>query len=285
MTTLTVSHLTKQYRRFRALDNVSVTLEDGVYGLLGPNGAGKTTLIRTVAGIQPPDSGAVAWNGTPIAQLGNAYYDNIGYLPQYPRFYAHFTGIEMMRYMAALKGGVPEQRITEMLEFVNLTGEADKKVGAYSGGMRQRLGIACALLNDPKLLILDEPTAGLDPIERIRFRNTLARIRSGRIILLATHIVPDVDALADRILLLGGGRLLRNGSAGALCRELDGQVWEYPVSAEHLPEILHQMQVSSVRGENPVTVRVIAESAPTADTKAVAPNLDDVFLHHFGGAV
>lgn len=285
MTTLTVSHLTKQYRKFRALDDVSVTLEDGVYGLLGPNGAGKTTLIRTVAGIQPPDSGTVAWNGTPIQQLGNAYYDNIGYLPQYPRFYAHFTGIEMMRYMAALKGGVPASRITELLEFVNLSAEADKKVGAYSGGMRQRLGIACALLNDPRLLILDEPTAGLDPIERIRFRNTLARIRSGRIILLATHIVPDVEALADRILLLGGGSLLQNGTAGALCSDMRGQVWEYPVSAEELPEVLHAMRVSAVRGEDPVTVRVIAESAPTADAKAVAPTLDDVFLHHFGGGV
>ena len=285
MTALTVSHLTKQYRRFRALDDVSVTLEEGVYGLLGPNGAGKTTLIRTAAGIQPPDSGTVAWNGTPIAQLGNAYYDSIGYLPQYPRFYAHFTGLEMMRYMAALKGGVPAQKIAELLEFVNLTAETDKKVGAYSGGMRQRLGIACALLNDPKLLILDEPTAGLDPIERIRFRNTLARIRSGRIILLATHIVPDVEALADRILLLGGGRLLRNGTAGALCDEIHGMVWEYPVSAEELPDILHTMRVSAVRGSDPVTVRVISESAPSADANAAEPTLDDVFLHCFGGAV
>ena len=191
MTTLTISHLTKKYRNFHALDDVSVTLEDGVYGLLGPNGAGKTTLIRAISGIQPAESGKIAWNGTEIAKLGNAYYDNIGYLPQYPRFYPHFTGKEMMRYMAELKGGASEEKIRELLEFVNLTEEADKKVGAYSGGMRQRLGIATALLNEPKLLILDEPTAGLDPIERIRFRNTLARIRSGRIILLATHIVPS----------------------------------------------------------------------------------------------
>ena len=285
MTTLTVSHLTKKYRKFCALDDVSVTLEDGVYGLLGPNGAGKTTLIRAIAGIQPPESGTVEWNGTEISKLGNAYYDNIGYMPQYPRFYAHFTGLEMMRYMAKLKGGVSKQRIRELLDFVNLTAEADKKVGAYSGGMRQRLAIAAALLNEPKLLILDEPTAGLDPIERIRFRNTLARIRSGRIILLATHIVPDVESLADRILLLGAGKLLRNGTAGELCGELSGQVWEFPASAEQLPEILHSMRVSSVRGEHPSTVRVIAEAAPAPDSVDVAPSLDDVFLHHFGGAV
>ena len=285
MTTLTVSHLTKKYRKFCALDDVSVTLEDGVYGLLGPNGAGKTTLIRAIAGIQPPDSGTVTWNGTETGRLGNSYYDNIGYMPQYPRVYPHFTGKEMMRYMAELKGGVSEKKISELLDFVNLTAEADKKVGAYSGGMRQRLGIAAALLNEPKLLILDEPTAGLDPIERIRFRNTLARIRSGRIILLATHIVPDVESLADRILLLGAGKLLRSGTAGDLCGELDGQVWEFPAQAEQLPEILQTMRVSSVKGENPATVRAIAEEAPVPDAASVTPTLDDVFLHHFGGAV
>lgn len=285
MTTLTVSHLTKKYRNFCALDDVSVTLEEGVYGLLGPNGAGKTTLIRAITGILSPDNGTISWNETEISKLGNTYYDNIGYMPQYPRFYAHFTGMEMMRYMAKLKGSVSKQRISELLDFVNLTEEADKKVGAYSGGMRQRLAIAAALLNEPKLLILDEPTAGLDPIERIRFRNTLARIRSGRIILLATHIVPDVESLADRILLLGAGKLLRNGTVGELCKELTGQVWEFPALTEQLPEILHSMRVSFVRGEHPSTVRVIAETPPVPDAATVTPSLDDVFLHHFGGAV
>ena len=281
MTTLAVSHLTKRYRKFCALDDVSVTLHDGVYGLLGPNGAGKTTLIRAIAGIQPPEFGTITWNGTDLSMLGNSYYDSIGYLPQYPRFYAHFTGYEMMCYIAALKGGTSEQKIKELLEFVNLTDEAGKRVGAYSGGMRQRLGIAAALLNDPKLLILDEPTAGLDPIERIRFRNTLARIRSGRIILLATHIVPDIEALADHILLLRKGKLIQDGTAGELCKKMDGQVWEFPVCQENLSEILHSMRVSSVRGESPITVRVIAETSPTADATAVEPTLDDVFLYYF----
>ena len=187
----------------------------------------------------------------------------------------------MMCYIAALKGGTSEQKIKELLEFVNLTDEAGKRVGAYSGGMRQRLGIAAALLNDPKLLILDEPTAGLDPIERIRFRNTLARIRSGRIILLATHIVPDIEALADHILLLRKGKLIQDGTAGELCKKMDGQVWEFPVCQENLSEILHSMRVSSVRGESPITVRVIAETSPTADATAVEPTLDDVFLYYF----
>jgi len=195
--------LSKKYKGKYALRDFSATLDNGVYGLLGTNGAGKTTLINLFMGIIKGDGGKIYIDGKDIRQLGADFLDNIGYLPQYPQFYKDFTVLEFLRYMCVLKGvekAKGERRIQELLDTVNLADAANKKVGALSGGMRQRLGIAQAMLNDPGILILDEPTAGLDPRERIRFRNLISQFAQDRIVILATHIVPDIEFIANRIL-------------------------------------------------------------------------------------
>lgn len=213
---LRLKNISKSYGEKVALNQVSMDFESGIYGLLGPNGAGKTTLISIMVGLLEASGGEILCDGVPRKKLKNQYYDYIGYMPQYPGYYGNFTGYEMMDYYAVLKGlkrTERKERILELLQFVNLTEQADKKVSSYSGGMRQRLGIACALLNHPKVLILDEPTAGLDPKERIRFRNLLSKISDDKIVIIATHIVSDVELIANRILLLRNGEMIRNGTA------------------------------------------------------------------------
>lgn len=193
MNELKLSHITKRYGGFIALDDVSFTLSNGTYALLGPNGAGKTTLINIIMGLIKQTSGSFSFNGKEHRANDKEYLSKLGFMPQYPRFYGGFTAYQLMEYMSALKGINDSGRIARLLEFVNLTDVKDKKIGTFSGGMRQRLAIAAALLSDPALLILDEPTAGLDPNERMRFRNTLSQISGERIILIATHIISDIQ--------------------------------------------------------------------------------------------
>lgn len=210
------AHLSKKYKGKYALRDFSATFENGVYGLLGTNGAGKTTLINLFMGIIKGDGGDIFIDGKNVRQIGADFLSNIGYLPQYPQFYKDFSVEEFMRYMYVLKGmskDLGEQRTDELLETVNLTEARQKKVGALSGGMRQRLGIAQAMLSDPGILILDEPTAGLDPRERIRFRNLISKFSENRIIILATHIVPDIEFIANKIILLHEGNLLKYDAA------------------------------------------------------------------------
>ena len=278
-------HISKKYKNKYALRDFSATLGSGVYGLLGTNGAGKTTRINAFIGIIPAQ-GEIYIDDKNIRTMGADFLENIGYLPQYPRFNKDFTVLEFLRYMCVLKDipkNVADGRIASLLETVNLTEAASKKVGALSGGMRQRLGIAQAMLSDPGILILDEPTAGLDPRERIRFRNLISKFAENRIVILATHIVSDIEFIASQIILLHEGELLRFGSPTDLCEELQGKVWALELQASDVPsELVHHTISNMAREENGIRLRIISEKQPHPDAVPVLANLEEVFLYHCG---
>lgn len=282
-------HLSKKYKGKYALRDFSVTLENGVYGLLGTNGAGKTTLINTFMGIIKSDSGSIYIDQKDIRTMGADFLGNIGYLPQYPKFYRDFSVIEFMRYMCVLKDipkDMGEQRIAQLLETVNLTEAANKKVGALSGGMRQRLGIAQAMLSNPGILILDEPTAGLDPRERIRFRNLISKFAENRIVILATHIVSDIEFIANKIILLHEGNMLKFGTPAELCEELQGKIWALQLQKPDVPtELVHHTISNMAREENGIRLRIISEEKPHPNAVPVLANLEEVFLYHCGEEV
>lgn len=286
MAILTIHGLTHDYGKHRALQDVSATLDNGVTALIGPNGAGKTTLIRVLVGLLQPTEGSVQFNGESLHTLGKAYYRHVGYCPQAPRFYPNFTARQFLLYMGAMKE-LPKRelkaRIDTLLELVNLREQRDHKITTFSGGMKQRLGIAQALLNDPDLLILDEPTAGLDPNERIRFRNLLAQIGAERIVLLATHIISDVESIARRVLLLKQGRLLVDDAPEQVLKTLENQVWRIPgVAEEELPQLAQRYTVSNVRQDaTGYEIRVIQDDRPDPAASPVPPSLEDVFLFYF----
>lgn len=282
--TLNIEGVGKQYTRtFWGLSDVSLNLSSGVLGLLGPNGAGKSTLMRILATITKPTTGKVIWNGTDIVKSPDELRAVLGYLPQDFGVYPHLTPVEFLEYMASIKGldgKAARKRVDELLQMVNLTEVRKRPLGGFSGGMKQRVGIAQALLNDPRLLIVDEPTAGLDPEERARFRNLLSDLSSERIVILSTHIVSDVEATATSIALISKGRLLSHTTPEALLHELQNQVWEWVVPSTELPTWQERYRFSSqVRRVDGVHVRAVAESCPALDAEAVEPNLEDVYLH------
>lgn len=281
-------NVSKQYSSKVALSHFSTTLCPGIYGLLGANGAGKTTLINILVGVLPSSGGKILVNGTDAQKLGKNFLKEIGYLPQYPQFYKDFSVRDFLLYMCALKG-IPstegKKRIRELLDSVNLTDAEKTKIGALSGGMRQLVGIVQALLGDPKLLILDEPTAGLDPQERIRFRNLITRFSENRIVLLATHIVSDVDAIANKVLILKEGMLIRQDTPDSLSKELTGKVWELALTANQTLADFDRYQISNMqRNDSQLHIRLLAEEEPAANAVAVQASLEDVFLYHFGQA-
>jgi ABC-2 type transport system ATP-binding protein len=281
---LTIEHLSKQYRRdIWGLRDFDLELGPGVIGLLGPNGAGKSTLMRMLATITRPTQGTILWNDTDIVKSPNALRAVLGYLPQDFGVYPNLNAIEFLEYMAAIKeldGRTARLRIDELLEVVNLKDAARRPLGGFSGGMKQRVGIAQALLNDPQVLIVDEPTVGLDPEERVRFRNLLSDLAGERVIILSTHIVSDVEAIATEIVLVNKGRKLQHAAPEKLLRMLDGQVWQWVVPSEMLPALKQQHLVSgAIRRENGMQVRVVSASAPAADAERVTPSLEDVYLH------
>lgn len=280
---LIVEGVGKTYRgKVQALRNFGLTLGPGVLGLLGPNGAGKSTLMRILATITKPTSGRVLWNGIDIANEPDALRAVLGYLPQDFGVYPNLTAIEFLDYLAAAKGiraSSARKRISHLLEIVNLTDAARRPLGGFSGGMRQRVGIAQALLNDPKLLIVDEPTAGLDPEERVRFRNLLSELSGERIVILSTHIVSDVEAVATQIALIAHGQLITSGSPETLLSAVDGKVWEVVISSDVLPQLRQQHLVSNTAHRSDgVHARVIADSPPRANARRLEPSLEDAYL-------
>src|SRR5580698_3811694 len=280
---LTIDNLTKRYSGgVQALSNVSLTLGSGVLGLLGPNGAGKSTLMRILATITQPTSGKIFWNNSEVARDPDALRNVLGYLPQDFGVYPNLSALEFLEYLAAVKGiaaAPARRRISELLDLVNLTEAAKRPLGGYSGGMRQRVGIAQALLNDPQLLIVDEPTAGLDPEERLRFRNLLSELSGERLVILSTHIVSDVEAVATEIAILSHGQLLAHDSPEALLSEVTGKIWEVVVPSANLPALRAKHLVSNTAHRSDgVHARVVADSAPAPGARAVEPSLEDAYL-------
>jgi ABC-2 type transport system ATP-binding protein len=285
---LSISHLSKQYRRdFWGLRDFDIELTPGVIGLLGPNGAGKSTLMRMLATITQPTEGTVKWNDVEIVKSPDTLRAVLGYLPQDFGVYPNLTGVEFLEYMAAIKGmdaKTARRRIDELLVVVNLVNAAKRPLGGYSGGMKQRVGIAQALLNDPQLLIVDEPTVGLDPEERVRFRNLLSDLAGERIIILSTHIVSDVEATATEIVIINKGRKIEHAAPEKLLALLDGRVWQWIIPSEALTALKQNQLVSgTIRRENGIQVRVVSEASPAPEAQLVSPSLEDVYLHLVAG--
>lgn len=286
---LQMRNLCKQYGTKCAVNNISVNLVSGVYGLLGANGAGKTTLMRMICGVLKPTSGSICLDGKTINDLGEQYYTHLGYLPQDFGFYPDFTAREFMLYMAAVKGLETKKakaKTDELLQMVNLQDVADKKIKSFSGGMKQRLGIAQAELNDPSILILDEPTAGLDPKERVRFRNIISDFAKEKIVILSTHIVSDVSYIADTILIMKQGTFLLQEPMASVTDGIRGKVWEVLIAEREAAKYSKEFCVVNLHHENDkVRLRIVDEKPPAADAVIVAPNLEDLFLYHFGEKV
>jgi ABC-2 type transport system ATP-binding protein len=280
---LQIENVSKRYRgNVRALRDFQLQLGPGILGLLGPNGAGKSTLMRILATITQPTAGRVLWNGTDIAREPDSLRSVLGYLPQDFGVYPNLSPSEFLGYLAAVKGidgAAARKRITELLELVNLSEVAKRPLGGFSGGMRQRVGIAQALLNDPQLLIVDEPTAGLDPEERVRFRNLLSELSGERIVILSTHIVSDVEAVASGIALIAGGQLVAYGAPETLLAAVNGKVWEVVVATEELPALRQRHLVSNTAHRSDgIHARVVADAAPAPGARALDPSLEDAYL-------
>ena len=277
-------------KRFRAgnfgVRDLSLEVKSGVIGLLGPNGAGKTTLMQMIATITRPTSGRILFHGQDVTKRPNELRRRLGYLPQDFGVYDNLTATEFLTYFAALKGVRSKKRVMEMLESVNLHGVAKRTVGGFSGGMKQRLGIAQALINDPELVIVDEPTAGLDPEERVRFRNVLSEIGFGKLVILSTHIVSDVESIATEIAVMKNGALLTMATPETLLQKCDGQVWQSVVASEQFDQLRTTLKISSaIRKPDGVHIRFVGPSPEIAATSA-EPELEDAFLYlmNFGDA-
>jgi ABC-type multidrug transport system ATPase subunit len=280
---LTIDNVSKRYGGGNwALRNFSLQLGPGVLGLLGPNGAGKTTLMSILATITRATEGRVSWNGSDLASNPDSLRTTLGYLPQDFGVYPNLNAIEFLEYLAAVKGldgAAAKRRIDELLQLVNLTDVRKRPLGGYSGGMKQRIGIAQALLNDPQLLIVDEPTAGLDPEERVRFRNLLSELSGERIIILSTHIVSDVEATATDIALISQGALVAHAAPEALLQRVEGKVWEWILPSSELNAARQYYLISNTaRRSDGVHARVIADRPPNS-AQAVTPNLEDAYLY------
>lgn len=283
---LEIKNLSMNYGQVQALDNVSIELENGIYGLLGPNGAGKSTLINLLTDNVRRQKGEILWSGTDILKLGNKYREILGYMPQQQGYYEDFTAGAFLQYMANLKGLSKKEgkiQVDKLLEAVNLTEQRYEKIKNFSGGMKQRLLLAQALLNEPKILILDEPTAGIDPQERIRIRNMISEISTDKIVLLATHIVSDVESIAKEIILLKKGQVLKKDTPYNLMNEIKNYIYEIEADKEQLGSVYEQYIVSNLRHtENGLLAKVISKEPPQGSF-ATSPNvnLEDVYLYYF----
>ncbi|MFJ8530388.1 ABC transporter ATP-binding protein [Bacillus sp. NPDC094106] len=281
---LIIDHVTKKYGEKVALNDCSLHLKPGVLGLLGPNGAGKSTLMRILATIEQPTNGSVIWDGENIQKKPKLLRSQLGYLPQDFGVYPNMNAVEFLEYIAAMKGlsmSSSKKRINELLEALNLMNDRKRLLGGYSGGMRQRVGIAQALLNDPRLLIVDEPTVGLDPEERIRFRNLLSSLSSNRIVILSTHIVTDIESIASDIALLSKGNVLAHMRPEQLLKHVEGKVWEWVIPASELHNVQKKYIVSSaIHRSDGIHARIVSSNAPSAKAHMVAASLEDAYLYY-----
>ena len=282
---LLLENLRKEFGGTPAVAGVTAVLQPGIYGLLGANGAGKTTLLRMICGVLRPTSGRVCLDGIPIDTLGAAYRDRLGYLPQEFAGYPRYTARDFLLYMAVLKGMTRARarpKVEELLRTVRLQEAGGKKLRTFSGGMRRRLGIAQALLNEPDLLILDEPTAGLDPKERVHFRNILEGYAQEKIVLLSTHIVSDLEAIAHTVFLMKDGQIQTRGTVPELLRQAEGRVWELTVPAREGAAWQARLTVANLRydGER-VTLRILADAKPAPAARPCIPTLEDLYLLYF----
>ena len=279
-------NLTKRFGDFTAVDDMNIRITNGVYGLLGANGAGKTTLMRMICTLLTPTSGQILCDGKDIQKMEGEYRNLLGYLPQEFGFYPEFSVKDYLLYIASLKGVRPvvaKKRVKELLEQMGLSKAANKKMKKLSGGMKRRVGIAQAILNNPKILILDEPTAGLDPTERVRFRNMISELSKERIVILSTHIVSDVEYIANEIWLMKNGRLMQQGSLDVVLDSMPEKVWSFVTSQAEAEKFMKQYKVSNMKTDRDgVELRIISAQQPSASAKAVQPNLEDVFLYYFG---
>lgn len=282
---LSIERVSKQFGQKIALNNVSCELTEGVYGFLGANGSGKTTLMRILAAVVRPSSGRVLLDGVDIELLDEKYRNLLGYLPQHMGFYKNFSVEKFLLYIAALKGidkQEAEAKVESLLHEVQLSNEKRTKVGKLSGGMKQRVGIAQALLNDPKIIIVDEPTAGLDPKERIRFRNLLSTIANDRIVLLSTHIVTDIEIIAKELLIMKRGMLIEKSKPQLLLDRLDGKVWTFPARQSEVSSLQSKHRIISMSSkEEYIEMRILSEQKPEADAVKAIPNLEDLYLYYF----
>lgn len=283
---LKISNLTKEFDGFKAVNDVSYTMGCGVYGLLGVNGAGKTTLMRMLTTLMKPTSGEILWDGQNIFTMDGRYRMLLGYLPQDFGYYPDFTVLDYLLYIASIKGirpAVAKQRAKELLKQVGLTKARNKKMKTLSGGMKRRAGIAQAMLNNPKILILDEPTAGLDPSERIRFRNLISELAEDRIVLLSTHIVSDIEYIANDILLMKDGQITVSGTSEEIIATMPDKVWRCTVPKGKIDAFLKAYKVSNVKTvSNGVELRIVAKNPPAENVIQETPTLEDVFLYYFG---
>lgn len=284
---LVLNNVRKKFGNLIAVDDISIEMENGLYGLLGTNGAGKTTLMRILCTVLKPSDGKIYYNGKDIFEMDGRYRNIIGYLPQEFGFYPNLSVKDYLSYIASLKGlnkRLTKVRIEKLLEIMGMQIHSSKKMKKLSGGMKRRVGIAQALLNDPKILILDEPTAGLDPMERIKFRNLIGELSKDKIVLLSTHIVSDIEAIAKHIFVMKDGKIIKQGSAFELCSNISYKAWIYRCKSDQADKLISKFKnsISFVKesGEY-VEMRILSEDKPDNNAKCVEITLEDVFFYYF----
>lgn len=288
---LQLTNVTKSYGSNLALNGFTASLESGIYALLGPNGSGKSTLMNIITDNLKSDKGEITFDGENTLKMGVRFREKLGFMPQYPGLYPNFTVERFLWYMATLKDMNREEaarQISEILEAVELDDVKNRKIGALSGGMKQRLCLAQAVLGDPEILILDEPTAGLDPKQRISIRNYISKIALDKIVIIATHVVSDVEYIARDIIMLKKGVIVDNAPPHELTAKIVGKVWNVPVEESEVSEMQNRYRVINISVDDTAgkaILRVLSETQPTEDSKAVAPTLEDYYLYVFGDNV